>query len=245
MMESREIRSFAYEIKFLIPAGQSEEIRAWARERLGPDPNAEGGGDIYRITSLYFDTPELGVFHRTGSHGRAKYRIRRYDASATVFVERKLRSRGVVTKRRTLVPVEDLRRLAEQDAGWRGNWFRRRVEARGMSPTCQISYLRTALVGSSDAGLIRLTMDEGLCAARVSGPAFRPIGACTALLPAESILEMKFRMAMPAAFKEIVQQFRLTAQPVSKYRLAVPVLGMAPELAPPIDDNEEPIAAYA
>jgi hypothetical protein len=114
-----------------------------------------------------------------------------------------------------------------------------------MSPSCQISYLRTALVGKSDAGLIRLTLDDGLCAARVSGPAFRPIGACTPLLPGQSILEMKFRMAMPAEFKQIVQQFKLTARPVSKYRLALPVLGLAQDVVPAVDDNEEPIAIYA
>src|SRR4051812_41917626 len=112
-MESREVRAFAYEIKFLIPAGQGAEIREWAREHLGPDPNAEGGGDIYRITSLYFDTPKFAVFHHAGSHGRAKYRIRRYDAAAAVFLERKLRTHGVVTKRRTLVPGDDLRHFDE------------------------------------------------------------------------------------------------------------------------------------
>jgi len=175
----------------------------------------------------------------------AKYRIRRYDAASTVFLERKLRSRGFVTKRRTLVPVEDLGSLQDSDPGWRGHWFRRRIGARRMSATCQISYLRTALVGPTDDGLARLTMDEGLCAARASGPAFRPIGASTPLLAGQSILEMKFRMAMPAVFKAIVQEFQLTAQPVSKYRLAVPVLGLAQDLALANDDNEEPIAAYA
>jgi hypothetical protein len=244
-MESREVRAFAYEIKFLIPAAQAAEIREWARERLGPDPNAEGGGDLYRITSLYYDTPEFAVFHHAGSHGRAKYRIRRYDSAATVFLERKLRAHSVVTKRRTVVPLDDLHRLAECDPDWRGNWFRRRVKARGMSPSCQISYLRTALVGRTDAGLIRFTMDDGLCAARVIGPVFRPVGACTQILPGQTIVEMKFRLAMPAVLKEIVQQFRLTAQPISKYRLALPVLGLAHDALPAIDDNEEPVAAYA
>jgi hypothetical protein len=244
-MESREVRAFAYEIKFLVPTGLGNDIRVWARERLFPDPNSESGGDTYRITSLYFDTPEFAVFHRSGSHGRAKYRIRRYDASPTVFLERKLRARGVVTKRRSVVPIEDLARLSEFDDGCRGHWFRRRVEARGMSPSCQISYERTALVGQSDSCLIRVTLDEGLCAAPVSDVAFRPLPDCTPVLDGHSVLEMKFRMAMPAAFKEIVQQFELTARPVSKYRLAIPVLALAQDRTPAADDNEEPIAAYA
>jgi hypothetical protein len=244
-MESREVRAFAYEIKFLIPTALGDDIRGWARERLFPDPNSESGGDTYRITSLYYDTPEFSVFHRAGSHGRAKYRIRRYDASPTVFLERKLRARGVVTKRRSVVPIEDLERLSEFGEDCPGSWFRRRVEARGMSPSCQISYERTALVGQSENGLIRLTLDDGLCAAAVSGVAFQPLTACVPVLDGQSVLEMKFRMAMPAAFKEIVQQFQLSARPVSKYRLAIPVLALAQDRAPAADDNEEPIAAYA
>src|SRR5262249_7163240 len=153
------------------------------------DPNADGAsGDTYRITSLYFDTASFGVFYRDGSHGRAKYRVRRYDSAATVFLERKLRARGVVTKRRTLVPATDLRWLAEPCPAWSGNWFRRRVDARQMSPACQISYVRTALVGLTDSGLIRLTIDDGLSATGAAGAGFRPVTCGIPLLPGHSIL---------------------------------------------------------
>ncbi|HXA49985.1 MAG TPA: polyphosphate polymerase domain-containing protein [Candidatus Acidoferrum sp.] len=215
-----------HEVKFLIPAGQAEDVRAWARQRLDPDPNAEGvARDTYRTTSLYFDTPAFSVFHRDGSYGRAKYRIRRYDAAATVFLERKLRANGVVAKRRTLVALDELCELEKSDPKWRGNWFRRRVAARGMSPLCQISYQRTALVAESDAGPIRLTVDDGLCASRVAVAAFPPLAGGVPLLNSQSILEMKFRMVMPAVFQEMVEVFGLAAQPVSKYRLAIPALG--------------------
>ena len=36
---------------------------------------------------------------------------------------------------------------------------------------------------------------------------------------------------MPAVFKELLQEFRLDPQPVSKYRLAVPVLAAAKAMA--------------
>ena len=245
-MESRENRPFAYEIKFLVPAGRADEIRNWARRRLFPDPNAEGGeGDTYRITSLYFDTPEFGVFHRDGSHGRAKYRVRRYDSAVTVFLERKLRADGIVTKRRMLIPIHELKRLEEADTEWRGNWFRRRVHAREMSPSCQISYVRTALVGQTGDGLIRLTLDDGLCASPVSGANFRSLAGSTPMLNGQSILEMKFRMAMPALFKEIVKEYKLSSRPVSKYRLAIPALGLAHDHVQVAARSEVLMAAYA
>jgi hypothetical protein len=39
------------------------------------------------------------------------------------------------------------------------------------------------------------------------------------LLTGSVILEFKFRLALPAGFKELVQEFRLNPSPVSKYRL--------------------------
>src|SRR5438309_838544 len=127
-MEIRENRAFAHEIKFLIPAGRKDEVRAWACDRLQPDPFAEAAsGNTYRTTSL--------------------------------------------------------------------------------------------------------TIDDDVRAAEIDGPAFCPEKEGVPLLQGEAILEMKFRLAMPVVFKQLLQEFRLGPQSVSKYRLAVPVLAAAKEMA--------------
>jgi hypothetical protein len=231
--ESRENRAFAYEIKFLIPADQAWEVRGWARRHLLADPNAQSGaGDGYRITSLYYDTYGFDVFHRRGSFARAKFRVRRYDSSPKVFLERKLRKEGIVTKRRTLVDMAELRRLhdVEPDGSWAGSWFHRRMLTRAMNPACQISYSRTALVSETGAGLIRLTLDEDVQAWRASQSEFLPLSDGTPLLDDRAILELKFRLAMPALFKQMIEEFQLSTQPVSKYHLAVTALRCAPEV---------------
>jgi len=227
--QSRENRALAYEIKALIPMERAQEVRAWARARMQPDPNAESGaGDVYRITSLYYDTDGFDVFHRRGSFGRSKYRVRRYDASQRVFLERKLRNESV-TKRRTRVDIDELVRLrnTQPDGVWAGSWFHGRMLARAMKPACQISYSRTALVSQTDAGLIRLTLDEDLRAWRVSQPEYVPVAGGTGLLSDRAILEMKFRIAMPALFKQMLEEFQLQAQRVSKYHVALTELGEA------------------
>ena len=247
-LESRENRAFAYEIKFLVPAEQALDLRAWARERMRPDPNtASGSGDVYRITSLYYDTYNFDVFHKRGSFGRCKYRVRRYDASHLVFLERKLRSERSVTKRRTLVNMAELERLRdeESDRGWPGNWFHRRMLARRMNPSCQVSYSRTALVSENGAGLVRLTLDEDLRAWPTRQPEFHPITGGRKLMRDHVILEMKFRLAMPALFKQAVEEFGLHSQPISKYRLAVTGLGYAPATAPLETRMLQSEAAYA
>ena len=111
MTDAKETRAHAFEIKFVVDAQMGERIRAWARTFLDADPHGTGPfGDEYRTSTLYFDTAEGHVFHRWGSYGRAKYRIRRYEDSETVFLERKLRRPGMLVKRRTQVALHELER---------------------------------------------------------------------------------------------------------------------------------------
>lgn len=230
--EVRENREFAAEMKFLVPRGVAARVREWARARLQPDPNATSGndGDEYLITSLYFDTKEFSVFHRRGSYGRSKYRVRRYGASPSVFLERKLKTRGLVSKRRSAVSMTDLPRLhADQpERNWIGYWYHQRLLLRKLEAVCQISYQRMARVAPAHRGSIRLTVDENLCALPASQIAVNGSDeGGTALLEDSAIIEMKYCGDVPVLFKQLVEEFSLNAQPVSKYRLAVAKLGFA------------------
>src|SRR5688572_3895430 len=110
--DQRETREFASEIKFLVSPALADQIREWARGRLAPDPNASGeSSDAYTITSLYFDTDQFDVFHGQGSYGRSKYRVRRYGEGEVTFLERKLKTRGLLTKRRSIVRLDELAQL--------------------------------------------------------------------------------------------------------------------------------------
>src|SRR3954466_7257782 len=124
--EIRENRAFAAEIKFHVPSDRVDALRDWARGRLSPDPYGSGPfGDSYLTNSLYFDTPAFDVFRRRGSFGRSKSRIRRYGDAHELFFERKLKTRDHVTKRRSIVDVPYLARVAdpESEKGWPGHWF--------------------------------------------------------------------------------------------------------------------------
>jgi hypothetical protein len=233
-----ETRELASEIKFLVTPAQAQEIREWARARLDPDPHASGNyGDTYRITSLYFDTKAFDIYHRRGSFGRGKYRVRRYDAAGKMFLERKLRTKNLVSKRRSIVASEDLGRLQEEEveSGWPGYWFHRRLLARELHPVCQISYLRTARVGEGTSGPIRLTLDQDIQTLRQERIEFAEmreayplpqVAASRQLSEDYLILELKFTRQMPAAFKQLIGSFTLRPQPLSKYRLAAEALGL-------------------
>ena len=228
MVDTREARGSASELKFLLDSSSGENVRAWAREHLEPDPHGSGPfDDEYLTSSLYFDTQNRDVFHRRGSFGKAKYRIRRYGRVDAVFLERKLRTSKMVIKRRTMMPIgvlDELETLTDPDPTWRGGWFHRRVMARGLRPVCALSYHRIARGIVIDGLQARLTLDDRVHVAPVARAHFNgDMGV--PVLEDRFILELKFRGKLPAVFKRLVEEFKLASTPVSKYRFGMMALG--------------------
>jgi hypothetical protein len=211
----------AYELKFLLDEARAQQVEAWARRRLTPDPHGDPVlGGAYRTTSLYFDTPTLDVYHRAPSYRRSKFRLRRYGAAPWAFLERKSKWGDRVAKRRTSVPGEELTLLAHPSpvSTWPGHWFHFRLLARRLGPACRIAYQRTAFVGACAEGPLRLTLDRSVHGILTDGWGLDPFEDGLPLLPGQVILEFKFRTALPALFKELVQELKLNPHAVSKYR---------------------------
>ena len=241
-----EKKDFAYEIKFLVSDAIGEQAIAWARTHLQPDPNGLYSSDGYRVNSLYFDTAALDVYHRRGSFGRSKYRIRRYGTEQAIFLERKLKTRGLVGKRRTRLPEQDILFVDDMRPSpkWSGHWFRRRLELRKLAPRCQITYDRVARVGPTPEGLARMTVDRNLRAVPMTSCRVLENHSWVALLPGKCILELKFPDTMPMIFKQLVEQLGVSPQAFSKYRLSVDMFGWAAEAKTvPLPDNAVMTAA--
>ena len=226
---TREIRQNALEIKFDVDLDTAARIRQRARSLFAADPFATGPhADEYQTSTLYFDTDDFKVYQRKASYRRAKHRVRRYGTADLVFLERKLRSADLVSKRRTTVRCEDLPLIAAEsaDATWEGRWFRERLRLRKLGIVCQVVYWRTARVGMTDYGPFRLTIDEDLRGVAATAPEFRKIDGI--LLTDRAIVEMKFRAVMPALLRQLVEEFALQPARISKYRLAIE--GVRPDI---------------
>ena len=223
-----------HEVKFLISRDLAEKIRCWASDFMEHDPHTDVSLNYgYRVRSIYFDTPQLDVFHKRGSFARGKYRNREYLPAGILFLERKLKAKGVVRKRRTTVRAEDLAQLLKTpDKSWSGFWYHRRLELRRLQPTCAISYLRFPFVSGKISDPIRLTVDEQLSASHSDGFRFPERNGHGEFLQDRAILELKYLAEPPVLFKTLVDHFGLRSEPVSKYRLALPVLGLAPKPEP-------------
>jgi hypothetical protein len=225
----RYINRFTSETKLLVDARLGDDIKAWARNRLGPDPH--GGGafrDQYGVVSLYLDTDAHDVYHRRGSYGRSKYRIRHYENDEAAFLERKLRTRLRLTKRRTRISIDAVSRLRldDPDPTHPGYWFFRRVSLRRLHPICVIRYSRMARMADTPEGPVRMTLDTSVYAGATDLVTLTP-GTALPLVDGQIILELKYSGVFPRIFKDLVDQFHLTPRPASKYRFAVQSLGLA------------------
>lgn len=225
-MHIRETRLAAREVKFVVPVSMRPGIVEWARQHLGPDGHGAGiDADEYSTSTLYFETPEFDVYQRQGSYGRSKYRIRQYGESDLVFLERKFRTDRLLAKRRTRVSGSDLLRLENDcpDPKWDGFWFHRRIVLRRLRPLLQLSYDRIAREGMSSTGPVRFTIDANLTALPMPDRAFLP-GIGMPFLEGFAIIEIKYRISLPAMFRTLAEQFGLQLQKISKFRAGLRAL---------------------
>ena len=218
----------AYELKFLLDEQQAREVETWARRRLTLDSHGDPAlGGAYCTTSLYCDTPELDVFHRSSNWPAASAWPAPLRLASGVFLERKSKWGDRVAKRRTLVPDVELPVLAEPLSvpAWSGHWFHCGLLLRRLLPACRIQYQRTAYVGTCPESPLRLTLDRRIRGILVQEWDVAPFEEGLPLLTGQVIMEFKFQSALPALFKELVQERRLNPSCVSKYRLCREAFG--------------------
>lgn len=220
----------AFEVKFLLPEMEARAVESRVRGVLALDPYADPAlGDAYRVTGVYFDTPRFDVYHRADGYRARKYRLRRYGAAPAAFLERKSKRAGQVKKRRTPVPLPELREInGTVREEWPGAWFALQLAQRQLQPVCRVTYERVAFVGTSADGPIRVTFDRAARGLPASGLHLEAFPGGVALLTDEVIVEFKFLGAMPQLFKGLIEEMRLTPRPCSKYRRCVEAAGIAP-----------------
>lgn len=225
----------AFELKFELSQDHVVRMKSWAAGRLRPDLHGVGG--CYRVTSVYCDTPEFDVFHRSAGYRTGKLRLRRYGSEPVVFLERKVKRGDQIRKRRVDVVPEDLRRLAAcldgevPPAGWQAGWFLDHALKKQVAPTCRVGYLRTAYYGMSGRQNVRLTIDENLIGVPARGWEAPPLQEGLELLPGGALLELKFQDAMPDLFRPLLAELPLRTAGVSKYRRCVRLCGLVREPA--------------
>lgn len=227
-----------YELKYVLHVRQVEPLVRDLLHFMAPDEHADADG-AYRVTSLYYDSPDLHFYRAKldGLRYRRKLRIRVYpgvrgiDETTPAFVEIKQRMNQTVQKRRVVLP---LRAAIEHCAGVRdavagrdpadvavGSEIQYMVRALRLRPTCIVTYRRRAFVGSRYERGMRLTFDtriEGRTTVLdLTAPARgRPLLPETAV-----VMEIKVDDRVPDWTTSLVARHECRLQRLSKYCLSV------------------------
>ncbi|HEY3788565.1 MAG TPA: polyphosphate polymerase domain-containing protein [Urbifossiella sp.] len=211
----------AFELKFLLEEDRARGVEEIVRRSLALDHHADPTrGNSYPTTSLYTDTPGFDVYCRRPAAGGCKYRVRRYGGDGPIFVEQKIKSGDRVRKRRAPVQEPELAAVGrgEPHPDWPGIWFHNGITEQQLRPVCRIAYDRVAYLGVAEGHTVRVTFDRHVRGETTTDWEVKTVGETPVLLAGLVICEFKFRLSMPAIFKEIVEEYGLTPCSVSKYR---------------------------
>lgn len=223
-----------YELKYLLHHDHADAVIVDLAAYMAFDPHGDRRGH-YRISSLYFDTPNYKAYWDKveGHKYRRKVRVRVYgdgpvDAETPVFVEIKQRLDRALEKRRTQLPYADAIDLARLDRPFDGisttdrdtldevNYLARALQLR---PACVVSYDRIALEANEHNPGLRVTFDTNL-KGRVHDLTLRSRGNENSeyfLPPDWVIMEIKINHRTPYWLTEIIGKHGCTLRRVSKY----------------------------
>ena len=231
---SQTIRHFnRFELKYLTPMKQAEEIRKTLHEYLQPDEHSNGHGN-YLITSLYYDSPDYRCYWEKmdGVRYRRKLRIRNYDSSdivkenTPVFVEIKQRFDRVTQKRRIILPYSDALALCNLrqppgDVSIEDQPVVQEIQAftwqYNLRPVSIVHYQRQAFVGGDfDIGL-RVTFDTKIVS-QTYPLEINGLSQNTPMFnPDQVIMEIKVNERIPYWVTEMVASNNLRMVRISKY----------------------------
>jgi SPX domain protein involved in polyphosphate accumulation len=227
------------EYKYCIPVHELEPLRDRFLMHMVHDPFCDGKPDkCYSIRSIYFDTTHLRFYHEKaeGLKIRKKLRVRAYDErgeNSAAFLEIKRKFGDEILKERARVPLEQAPNLLNgARINLMGNENNSRekssldnfiylVKSLNLIPTLLVTYEREALFGKENPGF-RVTFDHKIRSFPNPGidELFREQDLKTYVDPF-SVVEIKFSGQMPVWVREILRDYKLRQQSVSKYCLGL------------------------
>jgi len=217
-----------FEFKYQIPKDTADLIIPMIKNYMTWDEYTDKN-EYYEVNSLYYDTPSFECYHDKidGVMNRKKFRIRAYNKDVTedskLFFEIKRKSDEVILKDRIVVQGKDflkfpndafcLLKNKEYDQGFL-NEFLFETQGKMMKPVILVTYKRKPFFSKFDRRF-RVTLDYDLSITKPKGVTFQ--GDYQDIYPDTVILEVKFNGAMPKWFHDIIETYKMTKRPFSKY----------------------------
>ena len=213
-----------YEIKYRITRAQQERLI----QAIEPYMQADRYG-VHTIRNVYFDTPDSRLIRRSLEKPlyKEKLRVRSYTTATEdtpVFVELKKKYKGVVHKRRLVLPeAEAMAVLCDRSTALQsqiGQEIAYFLDYYGtLRPSMFLSYDRVAYFGRDDPHL-RLTFDTNICWRRDRLRLTEPPDGCPLVSEDTVLMEVKTAGALPVWLTAILSQEKIYKSSFSKYGTA-------------------------
>lgn len=214
---------YRHEWKHEISAADKLALRRRLRAVARPDEHASNG--VYRIRSLYFDTPTDRVLREklSGVSVREKFRIRYYnDDVSFIRLEKKSKRGGLGSKASAPLSASEARAIAAGDTAWMAACGRplvqelfRKMRETGLRPRTIVDYTREPYVYGP--GNVRVTLDDGLRTALRCTDLLDPDCVTVPVPGAPAILEVKWDAFLPSVIRDAVQLDGRRTSAFSKY----------------------------
>ena len=199
-------------------------------QRLGKlfprDANA-GPDGVYRVTSLYFDTPYDSALREKldGVNRREKFRLRYYGSDLSFLrLEKKYKVNGLCGKRSARLTREQAERLLRGDARFLLDTgdallleLYSKIQGQGLRPKTIVRYDREAFLYAP--GNVRITLDRDIRTGLGSVDFLNPGVFCVRAAGPGTVLEVKYDAFLPEIVRMAVQVPGRQAAACSKYAL--------------------------
>jgi len=212
-----------HELKHSIRNGEDVILTSRLKKLFSHDENA-GSHGIYRVSSLYFDTPtDLALRQKLdGVNRREKFRLRYYgDDLRFIRLEKKYKINGLCGKRSTRITQEQVKKLlsGKIDFLLSGDTLMQelysKMKGQRLAPKTIVTYDREAFLFAP--GNVRITLDRnvrtGLASLDFLNPQLHHVPVSDGL----TVLEVKYDEFLPEIVKMAVQVPNTQASAYSKY----------------------------
>ena len=224
MVKEKPPLRLRHELKHSIDRADAMELSARLGKLFRRDRHADSHG-IYRVSSLYFDTPGDSALRAKidGVDRREKFRLRYYgDDMSFIRVEKKFKLNGLCGKHSADITQEQAQRLLAGDT----DFLLRSGDAlllelysklRGtlLAPKTIVTYDREAFI--YEPGNVRVTIDSGVRSGLSGTDFLNPAARHADVSDGLAVLEVKYDAFLPEIVRMAVQLPNRRAAAYSKY----------------------------
>lgn len=224
ILKEKKPLKFRHELKYTINEIDDQEISNRLIKLFKHDKHANSRG-VYRVSSLYFDTPYDKALREKidGVNRREKFRIRYYNQDLSfIRLEKKMKVNGLCAKRSTKITAEEVEKILNNDIDFlleSGKSLKMelysKLKGQLLKPKTIVMYEREAF--RYEPGNVRITIDRKLHSSLSCTDFLKPNLHFIDVSDGLSVLEVKYDAYLPEIVQMAVQLPNRRVGAFSKY----------------------------